>query len=131
MHYFTRAFVTKIIAFKINSHILFPLPCLDTCTLAAADVLAVDVATAFVAAIVTAIMLPFFLIIKKLGLMRVSPEVEALGLDVSHHGGSAYPHDKSTSKGDMAMLSPDMVDRKIDEAIARFKRDMGNGDKVE
>lgn len=80
---------------------------------------------------VTAIMLPFFLIIKKLGLMRVSPEVEALGLDVSHHGGSAYPHDKSTSKGDLAGMSPEMVDRKIDEAIARFKRDMGNGGKVE
>lgn len=33
-----------------------------------------------------AIMTPFFMILKKIGLFRVSPEVEAQGLDVSHHG---------------------------------------------
>jgi hypothetical protein len=42
-----------------------------------------------IAAWVFAIMTPFFLLIKKLGWFRVSPEVEAAGLDVSHHGGSA------------------------------------------
>ena len=38
-------------------------------------------------------MTPFFMLLKKLNLFRVSPEVEAQGLDVSHHGGSAYPHE--------------------------------------
>lgn len=36
-------------------------------------------------------MIPFFYILKKLHLFRVSPEDEALGLDASYHGGSAYP----------------------------------------
>lgn len=31
-------------------------------------------------------MTPFFILLKKVGLFRVSPEVEAQGLDVSHHG---------------------------------------------
>ena len=30
---------------------------------------------------------------KALGLLRVSPEDEHEGLDISHHGGSAYPKD--------------------------------------
>jgi ammonium transporter, Amt family len=37
------------------------------------------------------IMYPFFLILYKSGIMRVPPEVEAAGLDVSYHGGSSYP----------------------------------------
>jgi len=38
-------------------------------------------------------MIPFFLVMKSLGLLRVSAEEEHEGLDVSHHGGSAYPKD--------------------------------------
>lgn len=38
-------------------------------------------------------MVPFFFLMKSLGLLRVSPEEEHEGLDVSHHGGSAYPKD--------------------------------------
>lgn len=38
-------------------------------------------------------MVPFFLMMKFLHLLRVSPEQEHEGLDVSHHGGSAYPKD--------------------------------------
>jgi Amt family ammonium transporter len=78
------------------------------------------------------IMVPFFLILKKVGLFRVSPEVEAQGLDVSHHGGSAYPHDKSGkgAEAGMAMISSDMIDRKIDEALAKFRKDMTAADKV-
>eukprot|EP00803_Ostreobium_quekettii_P009089 evm.model.scf_515.7 EVM.evm.TU.scf_515.7 scf_515:56938-63082(+) len=38
-------------------------------------------------------MVPFFLVMKALGLLRVSPEEEHEGLDISHHGGSAYPKD--------------------------------------
>jgi len=45
---------------------------------------------------VMGIMTPFFMILKRVGLFRVSPEVEAAGLDVSHHGGSACELNLST-----------------------------------
>ena len=67
------------------------------------------------------------------GIFRVPPEVEAQGLDVSHHGGSAYPHDKTgPGKGVEGAafaggLSSDMVDRKIEEALEKYKKDMSNG----
>lgn len=78
-------------------------------------------------------MTPFFIMLKKVGLFRVSPEVEAQGLDVSHHGGSAYPHDggkagggNGASKADMVAfgITPEMVDRKIEEALAKMKKEM-------
>lgn len=39
---------------------------------------------------VLTLMIPFFFILKQVGLLRVDPEEEHMGLDVSHHGGSAY-----------------------------------------
>lgn len=68
-----------------------------------------------------AIMTPFFLLLKKAGLFRVAPEVEAAGLDVSHHGGSAYPYenDKGGAKPGEVYLTSEMVDRKIEEALAK------------
>ena len=39
---------------------------------------------------VTVTMLPFFTLMNKLGMFRVSPEVEEIGCDDSKHGGSAY-----------------------------------------
>lgn len=39
-------------------------------------------------------MLPFFYLLKKIKLLRVAPFEEHEGLDVSHHGGSAYPNDR-------------------------------------
>ena len=36
-------------------------------------------------------MLPFFYLLKVLGMLRVKPEDETIGLDESYHGGSAYP----------------------------------------
>jgi Amt family ammonium transporter len=55
-------------------------------------------------------MLGFFMLMSKLGLLRVSPEEELAGLDVSKHGGSAYAgaevgggdsmsHSKSVAEG--------------------------------
>jgi len=40
---------------------------------------------------VTALMLPFFMALKTLGLLRSPPEEEEAGMDISKHGGSAYP----------------------------------------
>ncbi|GMI38917.1 hypothetical protein TeGR_g2645 [Tetraparma gracilis] len=44
----------------------------------------------FVFGWVTAIMLPFFIFLRKAGLFRVSQMDEEIGLDISKHGGSAY-----------------------------------------
>lgn len=44
-----------------------------------------------IAAWTMGIMYPFFTLLYKSGIMRVPPEVEAAGLDVSYHGGSSYP----------------------------------------
>jgi ammonium transporter, Amt family len=50
---------------------------------------------------VTVNMVPFFLVLKFLGKLRISPEEEQAGLDVSKHGGSAYNHggDKEAKPG--------------------------------
>mmetsp|Transcript_2810 Transcript_2810/g.8576 ORF Transcript_2810/g.8576 Transcript_2810/m.8576 type:complete len:508 (-) Transcript_2810:164-1687(-) len=41
---------------------------------------------------------PFFILMKVLGILRISPEDEVLGNDVSKHGGSAYPDDPIESQ---------------------------------
>ena len=50
-------------------------------------------------------MLPFWFLLKTLGLFRVPANEETVGLDASYHGGTAYPGhgaddflDKSTSR---------------------------------
>lgn len=79
---------------------------------------------------VMGVMTPFFLIIKKLGWYRVSPEVEAAGLDISHHGGSAYPHEAPPSKfnGHVSAsdypVSADMVRRLINESMDSLRMEM-------
>ena len=51
-----------------------------------------------------------------------------MGLDVSHHGGSAYPHDKGAmGKVEGQYMTPDMVQRQIQEALAALKTSEGNG----
>lgn len=45
-------------------------------------------------------MVPFFFATKMLGLLRVSPEEEDVGLDISHHGGGAYPTDMVKMEGE-------------------------------
>ncbi|KAF6001710.1 Ammonium Transporter [Cyanidiococcus yangmingshanensis] len=46
----------------------------------------------------------YFLILKFLGLLRISPEEEILGNDTSHHGGPAYPEDDVGLEEDLATL---------------------------
>ena len=44
-------------------------------------------------------MVPFFLVLKVCGILRVKPEHEEAGLDKSFHLGSAYPeHDEQDQK---------------------------------
>ncbi|GAB4822138.1 hypothetical protein N2152v2_009184 [Parachlorella kessleri] len=90
-----------------------------------------------IAAWVLGIMTPFFFIIKRIGLMRVAPEVEAEGLDVSLHGGSAYPHDKTGGAGKLdnmvgggPNITVDMVDRKIAEALEKMRLEMKSSNGV-
>eukprot|EP01025_Chloroclados_australasicus_P052480 TRINITY_DN611_c0_g1_i4.p1 TRINITY_DN611_c0_g1~~TRINITY_DN611_c0_g1_i4.p1 ORF type:complete len:509 (-),score=85.30 TRINITY_DN611_c0_g1_i4:417-1844(-) len=49
-------------------------------------------------------MVPFFFVMKILGLLRVDPEEEVEGLDTSHHGGSAYPDVKSSNAEQLANM---------------------------
>jgi len=44
----------------------------------------------FILAWVTVTMAPFFAILRCVGMFRVDPLEEEVGLDVSHHGGAAY-----------------------------------------
>jgi ammonium transporter, Amt family len=46
-----------------------------------------------IAAWVCGLMGPFFFVLKVVGKLRISPEEEQAGLDVSKHGGSNYNHD--------------------------------------
>jgi Amt family ammonium transporter len=62
---------------------------------AAAEIAAVVVWTGSISSIM-------FMILKKLGLLRVSAEVEAVGMDVSKHGGSAYPESQTVVRSDLA-----------------------------
>jgi Amt family ammonium transporter len=41
------------------------------------------------------LMTPFFIILSKFNVLRISEDDEMVGLDVSHHGGSAYPEMKT------------------------------------
>ncbi|KAI7837974.1 hypothetical protein COHA_008277 [Chlorella ohadii] len=75
---------------------------------------------------VAGLMTPFFLILHKLGLMRVSADVEALGLDISYHGGSSYPHERPAGGstggaalvlGTEAYMTRDQVERLLEEAV--------------
>lgn len=70
---------------------------------------------------VLANMIPFFWILKKLHLFRVSPEDEALGLDASYHGGSAYPGE---SESDVAFSwGPSPLERSNGKPLSAPKAD--------
>lgn len=61
-------------------------------------------------------MTPLFLLLKMLNLFRVDPEEEEAGLDVSHHGGSAYSRSALTSSFVARRTSADnLVKSVVDE----------------
>ena len=61
---------------------------------------------------VTVLMGPFFFTLNYFGKLRVPPEVETIGLDVSKHGGSAY-HDESEEQSPTAGDDQKMDDNDI------------------
>ncbi|KAL6783752.1 AMT1B [Auxenochlorella protothecoides x Auxenochlorella symbiontica] len=86
-----------------------------------------------IAAWVLGIMGPYFFILKRLGIFRVSPEVETAGLDASYHGGHAYPHEV-TGKGQAYKneafdkeengLTAAKVQMQIDMALGKLKEEL-------
>jgi len=56
------------------------------------------VGTLFITAWVCVIMIPYFFMLKYLNLFRVDPLEEEVGLDISHHKGSAYDLQKADDK---------------------------------
>jgi len=58
----------------------------------------------FIIAWVTAIMTPFFFALNMLGMFRVDPIEEKVGLDISHHKGAAYDL-TGPAEGDVAELA--------------------------
>jgi len=70
----------------------------------------------FIIGWVAGIMTPFFVIINMLGLFRVDPTEERVGLDISHHKGAAY---------DMSEANKDDIDAMVTErATAHGDRNM-------
>jgi ammonium transporter, Amt family len=76
--------------------------------------------TIVIAAWAMGIMVPFFFVLKKLGQFRVPPEVEVAGLDVSHHGGSAYPREKADAAG----VDMSAVDVRIEAALSKMRAEL-------
>lgn len=60
----------------------------------------------------TAMMLPFFWGLRLTGMLRVSPEEEMQGVDVSKHGGSAYLLDEADTAS-MRKMSPSSVEQQL------------------
>ena len=65
---------------------------------------------------VMGIMVPFFFLLRSIGLFRIPPDVESVGLDFSYHGGSAYHQDVVEDR--LTVTSELLLDRKIQNAIA-------------
>ena len=59
----------------------------------------------------TAMMLPFFFALRLMGMLRVSPEEEMQGVDVSKHGGSAYLLDDEDAS--MRKMSPSSFEQQL------------------
>eukprot|EP00884_Botryococcus_braunii_P009049 jgi/Botrbrau1/18145/Bobra.53_1s0016.2 len=88
----------------------------------------------WVAAWVLANMLPFFWVLKRLNLFRVPQDEEAMGLDISKHGGSAYDHgfemmdvsksvhgNGDASTAELSMLKKQM--RALEAAFAKVQKE--------
>jgi len=75
-----------------------------------ANLLAVElIGIVFIIGWSAGLMIPFFLVLKMLNMFRVEPEEEAIGLDVSHHGGAAYSFTEGATKASYdRKLAPDL-----------------------
>ena len=70
----------------------------------------------FILGWVTAVMTPFFIMLKMLGVFRVDPLEEVVGLDISHHKGAAY---------DLQAADEDKVDEFIERRSHHGKAPSG------
>ena len=80
------------------------------------------------------LMWPFFWLLKKAGILRVPPEAEAAGLDVSYHGGGSYPgHQEAHGGGSVAVtmgIQPKrdaaeiarLIDRAVEKALSEVEK---------
>ena len=62
----------------------------------------------------------FFLVLKKVGLFRVSPEVEAQGLDVSHHGERQQQQQQAAHRRGAAQPTSLPADNPATSAVAVY-----------
>ncbi|GAB0491352.1 hypothetical protein MMPV_002605 [Pyropia vietnamensis] len=70
-----------------------------------------------VAAWTLALIVPLFLVLKAFGALRISPDMELIGNDVSKHGGVAYPDDVIATEEKQASHTIDNLG--VDDSLSR------------
>lgn len=70
-------------------------------------------------------MIPFFMLTRVLGLLRVSAAEEHEGLDITHHGGTAYPTDMvKTEKASEVQLAETTTPRDLAAEVDELKQEI-------
>jgi len=78
----------------------------------------------FIVSWVCVTMLPFFLLLRHFGMLRVDELEEEVGLDIVHHKGSAYNHNHGDSKA-----VDEFFERNLSRSIPRSISSSGSGGK--